>query len=60
MRRLLFTIVLVIIVLNIGAYVGKEKMNKFYFSSGKKVISGTKKVVIWVTGQWKSNDLPEK
>ncbi len=52
MRRLLTTIVLVIIALNVGAYVGKEKMNKFYLSAGKKTIDKTKKIVIWTTERW--------
>ncbi len=60
MRRLLFTIVLVIIALYVGAYVGKEKMNKFYLSAGKKIVSGTKRTVVWVTDQWSSDNLPEK
>ncbi len=60
MRRLLFTIVLVIIAFNVGAYVGKEKMNKLNLSAGKKIVSGTKKVVVWATEQWSSDKLPEK
>ncbi len=54
MRRLLTTIVLVIIALNVGAYVGKEKMNGFYLSAGKKIVAGTKKVTVWTTKQWQS------
>jgi len=60
MRRLLFTIVLVIIALYVGAFVGKEKMNRFYLSAGKKIVSGTKKVTVWTTEQWSSDSLPEK
>ncbi len=58
MRRLLTTIVLVIIAFNVGAYVGKENMNKFY-SSGKKVVLITKDAVVWATGQWRKNDIQE-
>jgi len=58
MRRLLFTIVLIIIALNIGAYVGKEKMNNFYLSAGKKTIKVTKNTVVWTTKQWKE-EIPE-
>ena len=59
MRRLLFTIVLIIIALNVGAYVGKEKMNSFYLSAGKKTIETTKKTVVWTTKQW-NGEIPEK
>lgn len=58
MRRLLTTIVLVIIAFNMGAYVGKENMNKFY-SSGKKVVLIIKDAVVWATGQWRKNDIQE-
>lgn len=54
MRRLLLTVVLIIIAFNAGAYVGKENMNKFY-SNGKKVISITKNAVVWATAQWNNN-----
>jgi len=61
MRRLLFTIVLIIIALNIGAYVGKEKMNKFYIAAGEKTIQQTKKTTVWVCGKWKEEEkIPEK
>ena len=48
MRRLLFTIILIIIALNIGAYVGKKKMNKFYIAAGEKTIQQTKTTILWV------------
>ena len=60
MRRLLITIVLIIIALNIGAYVGKEKMNKFYVSAGSKTIQQTKKTTLWVCGKWNEKEIPEK
>jgi hypothetical protein len=59
MRRLLFTIVLIIIALNVGAYVGKENLNSFYLSAGKKTITATKNTVVWTTEQW-NEELPEK
>jgi hypothetical protein len=59
MRRLLFTIVLIIIALNVGAYVGKEKMNKFYLAAGEKTIETTKKTVVWTTNKW-NEEIPEK
>jgi hypothetical protein len=60
MRRLLFTIVLIIIALNVGAYVGKEKMNKFYLSAGEKTIKTTKNAVVWTTDKWNEKEIPEK
>ncbi len=54
MRRLFTTIVLIIIALNVGAYVGKEKLNGFYLSAGKKIVSGAKEVTVWTTKQWQS------
>ena len=59
MRRLLFTVVLIIIALNVGAYVGKERMNSFYLSAGKKTITVTKSTVAWTTEQW-NEEIPEK
>jgi hypothetical protein len=59
MRRLLLTIVLIIIALNVGAYVGKEKMNEFYVSAGKKSIQATKNAVVWITGEWEEVEIPE-
>ena len=59
MRRLLFTIVLIIIALNVGAYVGKEKMNMFYLSAGKKTIKATKNTVVWTKEQW-NEEVTEK
>jgi len=59
MRRLLFMIVLIIIALNVGAYVGKEKMNSFYSSAGKKTIKTTKNAVVWTKEQW-NEEIPEK
>lgn len=52
MRRLLFTIVLIIIALNVGAYVGKEKMDKFYIFAGEKTVEVTKNTVVWAKDQW--------
>lgn len=52
MRRLLFTIVLIIIALNVGAYVGKEKMDKFYIFAGEKTVEVTKATVVWAKYQW--------
>ena len=60
MRRLLFTIVLIIIALYVGAYVGKEKMNEFYVAAGKKTIKTTKNTVVWITDEWGESELPEK
>jgi hypothetical protein len=60
MRRLLFTIVLIIIALNVGAYVGKEKMNKFYLAAGEKTIKTTKNAVAWTTDTWNKKEIPEK
>ena len=55
MRRLFTTIVLIIIAFHMGAYVGKENMNKFY-SIGKKVVVLTKDAVVWATTQWSSKE----
>jgi len=55
MRRLLFTIVLIIIAFNVGAYVGKENMNKFY-ANGKKAFSVSKKAIVWAKGEWKNSE----
>jgi uncharacterized protein (UPF0333 family) len=60
MRRLLFTIVLIIIALNVGAYVGKEKMNKFYLAAGEKTIKATKNTVVWTSNKWNEQEIPEK
>jgi hypothetical protein len=60
MRRLLFTIVLIIIALNVGAYVGKEKMNKFYIAAGERTIKTTKNAVVWTADKWNEKEFPEK
>ena len=59
MRRLIFTVVLIIIALNVGAYVGKEKMNKFYIFAGKKTIKAAKNTAVWTTEQW-NEEIPEE
>jgi hypothetical protein len=60
MRRLLFTIVLIIIASYVGAFIGKEKMNKFYIAAGEKTIQQTKKTTLWVCGKWNEKEIPEK
>jgi hypothetical protein len=60
MRRLLITIVLIIIALNVGAYVGKEKLNKFYLFAGEKTIKATKNTVVWTSNKWNEQEIPEK
>jgi hypothetical protein len=55
MRRLILTIVLIIIALNVGAYVGKEKMDKFYISAGEKTVEVTKNTVVWITAKWQDS-----
>lgn len=55
MRRLLFTVVLIIIALYVGAYVGKENMNK----GAEVAIQKTKVCYLWVKDTWKE-DTSEK
>jgi len=52
MRRLLFTVVLIIIALYVGAYVGKENMNK----GAEITIQKTKVCCLWLKNTW--NECP--
>lgn len=52
MKRLLFTIILVVIALYIGAYIGKDNLDKYSLQGGKKLISMTKTSCQWVKTQW--------
>ena len=59
MKRILFTIILVVIALlagvYLGAYVGKEKLNEYSLIGGKKLISMTKTGCLWVKEQWQED-----
>lgn len=55
MKRLLRTIILVVIALFVGvylgAYVGKDKLNEYSQIGGKKVLDATKTSCQWVINQ---------
>ena len=59
MRRLFWTIFLTIVVLNIGAHIGREKMNKFNTCVGNKIIQVTKNATNWAKEQWNTEPEPE-
>lgn len=55
MKRLLFTIILMVASLFVGAYVGKEKLNEYSLIGGKKLISMTKTSCQWIKEQWQED-----
>lgn len=55
MRRLFATIIIIVISMYAGAYIGKDKLNQYAENGSIKAIDFTKAGCGWIVNHWKDS-----